>query len=171
MLETQSKPNILNSCSIYERVNIEAVIANLSAKENISSATSILFMRKAVAHGNTGSIEISFYNDAADEISDGKCYKISNLTLNTYKSERILKSSARTEVTLLESHHIVVPEMTQTLEKEMKGKFISADLKSLTPINICSTCKTVLTEEMINYGVVECASCNMISTDYNSLTK
>ena len=52
-------------------------------KENISSATSVLFVRKAVAHDNTGWIEISFYNDAADEISDAKCYKISNLTLNT----------------------------------------------------------------------------------------
>ena len=161
----------MNSCSIYDRVNIEAVIINLSAKENISSATSVLFVKKTIAYDNTGLIEISFYNDAADRISDGKCFRISNLTLNTYKSERILKSLARTEVTLLESYHIVVPEMTQTLEKEMKGKFISVDLKSLTPINICSTWKTVLTEEMINYGVVECASCNMISTDYNSLTK
>ena len=159
----------MNSCSIYERVNIEAVIINLSAKVNISSATSVLFVRKAVAHDNTGSTEISFYNDAADEISDGKCYKVSNLTLNTYKSERILKSSARTEVTLVESNNIVVPKMTHTLEKEMKVKFTSIDLKSLTPINICSTCKTVLTEEMINGGVAECASCNMISTDYNSL--
>ena len=169
MLETQSIAKILNSCSIDEKVNIEAVIINLSAKKNISSATSVLFVRKAVAHGNTGSIEISFYNDAADETRDGKCYKISNLTLNTYLSERILKSSAPTEVTLVESHNIVVIEMTQTLEKEMKGKFTSIDLKSLTPINICSTCKTVLTEEMINDGVAECASCNMISTDYNSL--
>ena len=169
LLETQSIANILNSYSTYEWVNIKAVIINLSVKENISSATSVLSVRKAIAHDKTGSIEISFYNDAADEISDGKCYKISNLTLNTYKSERILKSSARTEVTLLESHHIVVPEMTQTLEKEMKGKFTSTNLKSLTPINICSTCKTVLTEEMINDGVAECASCNMISTDYNSL--
>ena len=126
-------------------------------------------MRKAVAHGNTGSIEISFYNDAADEISDGKCYKISNLTLNTYKSERILKSSARTEVALVESHNIVVSEMTQTLEKKMKGKFTSIDLKSLTPTNTCSTCKTVLTEEITNDSVAECAGCNMISTDYNSL--
>ena len=126
-------------------------------------------MRKPVAHDNTGSIEISFYNDAADEISDGKCYKISNLTLNTYESERILKSSSRTEVTLVESHNIVVSEMTQTLEKEMKGKFTSIDLKSFTPINICSTCNTVLTEENINDGVAECASCNMISADYNSL--
>ena len=169
LLETQSIANVLNSCSIYERINIEAVIIILLAKGNISSATSVLFVRKAVEHDNTGSIEISFYNDAADEISDGKCYKISNLTLNTYKSERILKSSSRTEVTLVESRNIVVTEMTQTLEKEMKGKFTSIDLKSLTPINICSTCKTVLTEEMINDGVAECASCNMISTDYNSL--
>ena len=129
----------------------------------------MLFVRKAVAHGNTGLIEISLYNDAADEISDGKCFKISNLTLSTYKSERILKSSGRTEVTLVESHNIVVLEMTQALEKEMKGKFTSIDLKSLTPINICSTCKTVLTEEMINDGVAECASFNMISTDYNPL--
>ena len=169
LLETQSIAKILNSCSIDEKVNIEAVIINLSAKKNISSATSVLFVRKAVAHGNTGSIEISFYNDAADETRDGKCYKISNLTLNTYLSERILKSSAPTEVTLVESHNIVVIEMTQTLEKEMKGKFTSIDLKSLTPINICSTCKTVLTEEMINDDVAECPSCNMISTDYNSL--
>ena len=102
LLETQSIVNILNSCSICERVNIEAVIIKLSAKENISSTTSVLFVRKAVAHDNTGSIEISFYNDAADEISDGKCYKAPSLTLNTYKSERILKSSARTEVTLAE---------------------------------------------------------------------
>ena len=65
----------------------------------------MLFVRKAVAHDNTGSIEISFYNDAADEINDGKCYKISKLILNTYKSEPILKSSARTEVTLVESHN------------------------------------------------------------------
>ena len=145
------------------------MIINLSAKEDISSATSVLFGRKAVAQDNTGSIEISLYNDAADEISDGKCFKISKLTLNTYKSERILKSSERTEVTLVESHNIVVPEMTQALEKEMKGKFTSIDLKLLTPINICSTCKTVLTEEMINDGVTECASFNMISTDYNPL--
>ena len=40
-------------------VNIEALITNLSVKENISSATSVLFVRKAAAHGNTGSIEIS----------------------------------------------------------------------------------------------------------------
>ena len=89
--------------------------------------------------------------------------------MNTYQSERILKFSTCNEVTPVESHSIVVPEMKQTLEKEMKGKFISTDLKSLTPINICSTCKTVLTEEMINDGVAECASCNVISTDYNSL--
>ena len=37
----------------------------------------------------------------------------------------------------------------------MKGKFISIDLKSLTPINICLTFKTALTEEMINDGVAE----------------
>ena len=129
---------------------------NLSAKENISSATSVLFVRKAVAHDNTGLIEISFYNDAVDEISDGKCYKISNLTLNTYESERILESSSRTEVTLVESHNIVVSEMTHTLEKEMKGKFTSIDSKSFTPINICSTCETVLAEENINDGVAEC---------------
>ena len=93
LLETQLIANILSSCSIYERVNIEAVIINLSAKENISSATSVLFVRKVVAHNNTGSIEILFYNDVADEICDAKCYKISNLTLNTCKSEQILKSS------------------------------------------------------------------------------
>ena len=80
-----------------------------------------------------------------------------------------MKSPGRTEVTLVESHNIVFPEMTQILEKEMKGKFTSTDLKSLTPINVYSTCKTVFTEEMINYGVAECASCNLISTDYNSL--
>ena len=100
-------------------------------------------MRKAVAYGNTELIEFAFYNNAADEISGGKCYIISNLTLNTYKSEQILKSSACTDVTLLESHNIVVPEMTQTLEKEMKHKFTSIDLQSFTPINICSTCNTV----------------------------
>ena len=59
--------------------------------------------------------------------------------------------------------------MTQMLEKEIKSKFTSVDLKSLIPINICSTWKTFLNEEMINDGVAECASCNMISTDYNSL--
>ena len=58
MLETQSVADILNSCSIYERINIKAMIINLSAKENISSATSVPFVRKAVAHDNTGSIEI-----------------------------------------------------------------------------------------------------------------
>ena len=60
-----------------------------------------------------------------------------------------MKSSARTEVTLVESHNIAVLEMAQALEKEMRGKFTSIDLKSLTPINIFSTCKTVLTEERL----------------------
>ena len=78
----------------------------------------MLLVKKAVAHDNTGLIEISFYDDAADEINDGKCYKISSLSLKTYESEPILKPSARTEVTLVESHNIVVPEMIQTLEKK-----------------------------------------------------
>ena len=47
------------------------MIINLSAKGNIFSATSVLFVKKAVAHNNTGWIEKSFYNDAAGEISDG----------------------------------------------------------------------------------------------------
>ena len=85
--------------------------------------------------------------------------KILNLTLNPYKSEPILKYSARTRVALVESHNVVVPKTTQTLEKEMKDKFV--DLKSLTPINICPICKKVLTEEMINDGVVECPSCDV----------
>ena len=79
----------MNLGSIDERVNTEAVILNLSAKENTSLVTSVHFVRKAVADDNTGSIEISFYNDTVDEINYGKCYKISNLTLNTYKSERL----------------------------------------------------------------------------------
>ena len=58
-----------------------------------------------------------------------------------------MKSPART---LVESHNIVLPEMAQMLEKEMKGKFTSTDLKSLTPINVYSTCKTVFTKKMIN---------------------
>ena len=47
----------------------------------------MLLVKKAVAHDNTGLIEISFYDDAADEINDGKCYKISNLSLKTFESE------------------------------------------------------------------------------------
>ena len=75
MLETQSIANIFNPCSIYERVNVEAVIINLSAKENLSSVISVLFVRKDVAHYNIELIKISFDNDAADEISDDKCCK------------------------------------------------------------------------------------------------
>ena len=48
--------------------------------------------------------------------------------------------------------------MTQTLGKKMKGKFTSIDLKSLTLVNTCSTCKTVLNEEVINDSVAECVS-------------
>ena len=60
--------------------------------------------------------------------------------------------------------------MTQTLGKKMKGKFTSIDLKSLTLVNTCSTCKTVLNEEVINDSVAECVSWNMISTeDHNYL--
>ena len=69
----------------------------------------------------------------------------------------------------MQNHTILQFLKWQTLEIEIKGKFTFIDLKSHTPVNICSTCKTVLTEEMINDGVAECASCNMISTDYNSL--
>ena len=171
LLETQSVANIMNSCSIYGRLNIEAVTINPSAKENISLATSVLFLRKAVAHDNTESIEFTFFNNAADKISDGKkaSYKISNLTLNTYKSEQILKYSARIEVTLVESHNIVVPEMTQALEKQMKDKFTLVNLQFFTSVNVGLTCKTVFTKEMINDGVAECASCNMISRDYKSV--
>ena len=51
----------------------------------------------------------------------------------------------------------------------MKDKFTSIDLKSFTPINIFSTGKIFFTKEMIHDGVTECASCNMVSTDYNYL--
>ena len=47
-----------------------------------------------------------------------------------------MKSSAHTELTLVESQNFAVLEMAKTLEKEMKGKFKPTDLKSVTPINI-----------------------------------
>ena len=51
--------------------------------------------------------------------------------------------SAHTEIPLVETQNIAVPEMAQTLEKEMKRKFTSTDLKSLTQINTCFTCKQI----------------------------
>ena len=54
-----------------------------------------------------------------------------------------MKSSAHTELTLVESQNFAVLEMAKTLEKEMKGKFKPTDLKSVTPINIWSIFKTV----------------------------
>ena len=98
------------------------MVINSLAKENISPPSSAIFLKKALEDHKTGLIEISSYNAADDEISysDPKCYKISNLTFNTYKSEQIFKSSARTEVALVESHNIVVSEMTQTLEKNKR---------------------------------------------------
>ena len=54
-----------------------------------------------------------------------------------------MSCSAHTEITLVETQNIAVPEMAQTLEKEMKCKFTSTDLKSLTQINTCFTCKQI----------------------------
>ena len=60
LLERQPTASNLNFCLICDRVNIKAVTINLSAKEKLSSVTSVLFVRKAVAHGKTRSMEISF---------------------------------------------------------------------------------------------------------------
>ena len=50
-----------------------------------------------------------------------------------HKRERSLKSSAHTKETLEGIHNIVVPEMAQTLKKELRGKFTSINSKSLKP--------------------------------------
>ena len=46
--------------------------------------------------------------------------KLLNLTSNTYKSERVQKSTVRTEVHLVEKHNIIVPETALSLETNEK---------------------------------------------------
>ena len=154
---TTTIQEILFQRDVYERVNIEGTLHNLSNLETKSTCNGNLQIKTATAVDACGEISISLFNNVA-QAAQNKHYKITDLTINTFNGERLLKTTERTKLQLLEEDNIAIDQ-----EDELKvlGKVVSVNINNLKENWLCPSCKFDVTIEDIDEDdVVTCGSCS-----------
>ena len=75
-----SNKDILFQKDIYERVNIAAIIKDISLPERRNGPKGVIDVRKALAIDNSGEISMSLFGEKGETIEANRTYKISDLT-------------------------------------------------------------------------------------------
>ena len=148
---------ILFQKDVYERVNIEVTLHNLSSVESKSTANGSLQLRTALAVDATGEINISLFNNIA-QTAEMKHYKITDVTINTFNGEKILKTTERTKLKLLDKEELI--PHSQENDHKVIGKAVSINIKNFTEKLQCPKCKADISEDDIDDDICVCGSCN-----------
>lgn len=160
--QINSVTTILSESGLYDRVNIKAIVANLTAIEPVCHNNADLNYQKAIVYDNTGSIPITLYGDLTNTVKEGSCYTITNLVVHKFKSTRLVKATDRTVITFSEDNEIKfnAEMLLNEARKDYVGKATSIDNKSFNTKTLCSNCR----EEVIidDNDIVECEKCEHI---------
>ena len=91
-LKITNAATVLREAVLYDRVNIERTVNHVSDIDNHERDGNMIAVKMAVVHDKTGFATIRVVSQLTKEIVDGKCYQFTNVNMDRYKKERVLKT-------------------------------------------------------------------------------
>ena len=145
--------------TVFERLNIEGIIVNLSPSDTIECKSMELKIRKCTLVDEGGSIPLSLYADLTDVVTEKVCYKLTNRVVIKYKSTRLLQTTERTTITLSTDQKIMldVQDFVDETKKTVEATVISIKLDSFAKSIMCPNYKAPIKTDDDNFA--ECSSC------------
>lgn len=156
---------INNECSLYDLVNTEACLYNLSNEKLVEKNGITIRLKQASINDKTDIIPITIFGDLVDKVEDKTVYCFGNLRVSKYQSQRLLKtmdsSTITVSVSLDPESFTKKKDLVDSTSATVTGKIVSVNTKSLLTQLRCSMCKH--TVEVNEEDLVECEKCQNIS--------
>ena len=150
----------LNEKPIYAIINVVVKITNILPPETITNVLNQqMQVTKDLAYNDTNLINVNKYGKLANTIEKDSVYSLTFLQIHNYNSERLLKTTERTQITI-SSTNIETPSSIIDTQTEVLNTKISN-------VNHCPSCAIPVIPD--HEGIIYC-SCELIATKDKCLT-
>ena len=117
-------------------------------------------LRKAQLSDETCTIPVTLFAELVNEVEENRAYKFLYFKVSKYMSVRLLKSTERSVVQVLEDHNYTQPTLSINTQKCLSNvQIVSVNSKSFNIKYSCFICKA---EVKYNDAFIECQECENI---------
>ena len=158
----------LNEKPIYAIVNVVVKITNILPPETITNVLNQqMQVTKVLAYDDTNSININVYGELANTIEKDNVYSMTFLQIHNYSSQRLLKTTDRTQITISSTNIETPSSIIDTQTEVLNTKISKVDQNDLVIAYYCPSCAIPVTPD--HEGIIDC-SCGLMATKDKCLT-
>ena len=159
----------LNEKPIYAIINVVVKITKILPPETITNVLDEqMEVTKVLAYDDTNSINIDVYGELVNTIEKGNVYSMTFLQIHNYSSQRLLKTTDQTKVTISSTNIETPSSITDTQTEVLNIKISKVDQKDFSNLAYyCPFCAIPVTPN--HEGRIDC-SCGFMATKGKCLT-
>ena len=159
---------VLNKKPIYAIINAVVKITNILPQETITNVLNQkMQVTKILAYDDTNSININVSGELANTIEKDKVYSMTILQIHNYSSQRLLKTTDRTQITISSTNIETPSSIINTQTEVLNTKTSKVDQYDLVIAYYCRSCAEPVIPD--HEGIIDC-SCGLIATKDKCLT-
>ena len=153
----------LNEKPIYAIINVVVKITNILPPETITNVLNQqMQVTKVLAYDDTNSINIDVYGELVNTIEKGNVYSMTFLQIHNYSSQRLLKTTDQTKVTISSTNIETPSSITDTQTEVLNTNISKFDQNDLVIAYYCPSCAIPVTPD--HKGMIDC-SCGLMTTN------
>ena len=158
----------LNEKPIYAIINVVVKITNILPPETITNVLNQqMQVTKVLAYDDTNSININVYGELANTIEKDNVYSMTFLQIHNYSSQRLLKTTDRTQITISSTNIETPSSIIDTQTEVLNTKISKVDQNDLVITYYCPSCAIPVTPDYER--IIDC-SCGLMAMKDKCLT-
>ena len=152
----------------YAIINVVVKITNILPPETITNVLNQqMQVTKDLAYNDTNLINVNKYGKLANTIEKDSVYSLTFLQIHNYNSERLLKTTERTQITISSTNIETPSSIIDTQTEVLNTKISKVDQNDLVIAYYCPSCAIPATPD--HEGITDC-SCGLMATKDKCLT-
>ena len=149
-------------------VNAVVKITNILPQETITNVLNQkMQVTKVLAYDDTNSININVSGELANTIEKDNVYSMTILQIHNYSSQRLLKTTDRTQITISSTNIETPSSIINTQTEVLNTKTSKVDQYDLVIAYYCRSCAEPVIPD--HEGIIDC-SCGLMATKDKCLT-
>ena len=135
-----------NEKPIYVIINVVVKISNILRPETITNVLNQqMQVTNVLAYDDTNSININVYGQLASTIEKDNVYSMTFLQIHNYSSQRLLKTTDRTQITISSTNIETPSSIIDTQTEVLNTKISKVDQNDLVIAYYCPSCAIPVT--------------------------
>ena len=157
---------VIMSAEIYQRVKIQVKVLHVEDSTHINN---INLQKVTVIDQSELPKQLTCFDKAVGLLKLGEFYSISNIMVDAYDGERILKTTEASKIVPIEPFELTVPEnvdVATSTGQSLVGTVIMLDLSTFGKHYVCPRCEQELFPDD---SFLSCNACHLITTHNEAL--